>query len=144
MADGGEWKCFHDINHESQRALAEMNETLGSLRQWQKHRKAGSSLIPSVVSAEDASATTAGEELLSGTNPSVGFSSHSAGLPTKDSKHLDGEKGKACEKDVHHNFDDDMVEGAEQEDPLLVLWKVKLRLVARLGPYVHVFRSIGL
>lgn len=39
MGDSGEWKRFHDINRESQDALAEMNATLGSLRQWQKQRK---------------------------------------------------------------------------------------------------------
>lgn len=38
MADSGEWKRFHDINHESQGALAEMNMALGSLRQWRNQR----------------------------------------------------------------------------------------------------------
>lgn len=38
MADAGGWESFHSINCESQSVLAEMNETLGSLRQWQKQR----------------------------------------------------------------------------------------------------------
>lgn len=38
MADNGEWKRFHDINHESQGALAEMNMALGSLQQWRNQR----------------------------------------------------------------------------------------------------------
>lgn len=38
MADSGEWERYHDINHESQGALAEMNVALGSLQQWREQR----------------------------------------------------------------------------------------------------------
>lgn len=34
-----EWKRLSEISFESQDVLAEMNATLGSLQQWQKHRE---------------------------------------------------------------------------------------------------------
>ncbi|CAM9389095.1 unnamed protein product [Ectocarpus sp. 12 AP-2014] len=37
-AGNGERECFDEISTESQRTLAEMNETLGSLRRWRKQR----------------------------------------------------------------------------------------------------------
>ncbi len=130
MADGGEWKCFHDINHESQRALAEMNETLGSLRQWQKQREAGPLLL-AAGSVEEAPAT---EQLISGmtTTTSRESSSDSKGMVMGDCRRSGDKNWDAGGEDLHQSIEDEAVMGAEQEDPLLVLWKVQLWLVTCL------------
>lgn len=130
MADGGEWKCFHDINHESQHALAEMNETLGSLRQWQKQRKADHLLL-APVSVEEAPATATVEQLISGMTATTSreSSSDSTRMVMGGCKRLDDENCIARGEDVHQRVDDEVFMDAEQEDPLLILWKVQLQLV---------------
>lgn len=126
MADSGEWKCFHDITHESQRTLAEMNETLGSLRQWQKQRKDSSSSAP--TSLEEAPTTPIGEQLLAGANPSTPLDCPSAPMTTftRDRRISGGDNADACgQENLQSVLDKDAV-GGEQENPLLGLWQVKV------------------
>lgn len=137
MADGGEWKCFHDITHASQCALAEMNETLGSLRQWQKHRKINSS-SSAPTRLEDAPTTTAvGEKLLQRENPRVLLdccSSEPMTTLTRDRQKSGGDDADACEQENLHSVRDEGILGGEQEDPLLVLWQVKAGSWSTGGP----------
>lgn len=128
MADSGEWKCFHDITQESQLALAEMNETLGALRQWQKQRKVDPS--PSVPSSlEDAPRTVVAEKLLSENNPShpLGCSSEPVTTLTMDKpvNSVGGNTDDCGPETLHSELHEGALGDGEQQDPLLVLWQVK-------------------
>lgn len=128
MADSGEWKCFHDITQESQLALAEMNETLGSLRQWQKQRKVDSSSA-APTNLEDAPTTAVGEQLLSGGKTSNPFRCSSEPMTLTRDKNIysGGGDADACgQENIHSVPDEDALGGGEQEDPLLVLWQVNM------------------
>lgn len=125
MADSGEWKCFHNITHESQRALAEMNETLGSLRQWNKQRRVD--LSPAPTRLEDApTAVVTGEQLLSEENPSTHLdcSSELITTLTSDSGNLGVDSANACGRESFQSVLDKDTLGDGQEDPLLILWQV--------------------
>lgn len=117
MADSGEWKCFHDITHESQRALAEMNEALGSLRQWRKQRK--------VDSSSSAPTTAIGEQLLSSVqNLSAPLDCYSEPTTTltRDRRNSSGANTDGCGQD--NVLDKDSLDA--EQDPLLVPWQVTM------------------
>lgn len=133
MADSGEWKCFHDINRESQRALAEMNETLGSLREWQKQRKGDSlsSSLACTTDVEDTSMTSvAGQQLLSQATPSLNPKppSQTTVMPM-----VDKADGSFCE-DSNNNNNNHSVFDVDERDPLLVLWQVREKGAIKLLP----------
>lgn len=125
MADNGEWKCFHDINNESQRALAEINETLGTLRQWKRQRNVDlSSAAP--ADAEGATATASGLPLrnlrpvvVSETKPSAGNHT-SCGSVASPTPGIDEDPEARESGSTHKNAVGD------KQGRLLLLWKVFL------------------
>lgn len=125
MADGGEWRCFHDITYESQQALAEMNETLGSLRQWRSQRKTDSS-SSAPTRLQDAPTAAVGDQPLSGESPGSPLDCSSEPMTTLTRDRTSGsDNADACGQENVHNVLDKGGLSGEREDPLLVLWEVQ-------------------
>ena len=100
MADGGEWERFHDINHESQGALAEMNVALGSLQLWRNQRSVEQSGFQNLPTAVEA----------------LPVAQSSASAKTANTITSEEDVIRACETD-------NLLSPAE-ENPLLALWQV--------------------
>lgn len=117
MAHNEGWQCFHNISRESESTLADINATLGSLRQWRKQRRAAHTPRRD----EDAPAVRGA---LSAKTPSIAPSETSNA--TNSALDIDN---SFCGPVIQSKKANDKV--ADKEDPLLVLWQVCTAQVLR-------------
>lgn len=133
VAYNGEWECLHKINIESQRTLAEMNETLGSLRQWREQRD----IDPRTTDPEGAPKSSAELSLLPELNPNPHWNRSSpetmrnwprrdtdGSLAASQSAH-DVADADSCGEEVRNQLSAEAVVG-DAQDPLVSQWQVTL------------------
>ncbi|CAM9450002.1 unnamed protein product [Ectocarpus sp. 4 AP-2014] len=129
-ARDGERECFDEISTESQRTLAEMNETLGSLRRWRKQRD----IDPRTTNPEGAPNNSTEQSLLPDTNPSPHWNRSSPETmtiwPRRDnngnfaspSLHDVADASSRGEEARKQQLSGEEVVGSAQ-DPLVALWQ---------------------
>lgn len=122
MADGGMWKYFHNITRESESTLAEMNASLGAIRQWRKQREEYG------ITAK-AQPSRAAEQAMA--ERSLGTTSDTFN-PNSTSHAVDA----ACDDPREPNS------SLEEEYSLQAKWQVRARVPSfRISPYCLTFRS---
>ncbi|CAM9521675.1 unnamed protein product [Ectocarpus sp. 12 AP-2014] len=130
-AGNGERECFDEISTECQRTLAEMNETLGSLRRWRKQRD----IDPTTTDPEGAPNNSTKLSLLPDINPNPHWNRSSPetmkNWPRRDnnvnfaspSLHDVADADSSCGEEARKQqvSGEEVVGGAR--DPLVALWQ---------------------